>query len=178
MAKGTKIEWRLIPGWPAYRINQKGDIESRWGNGGRKRKMVDTWRSVVGDLASGYRRVTLYGENNKKQRFLVHRLVLSVFVGGCPDGMEALHANGNRLDCRIENLRWGTPHQNWEDRRAHGRTNPTRGSKSASAKLSEEQIIAIRLSKRGYGTGKFLAELYQVSEATISLIRSGKTWRM
>ena len=52
----------------------------------------------------------------------VHRLVLSAFVGPCPNGMEGCHDNGIPSDNRLENLRWDTPIANAADRVLHGTT--------------------------------------------------------
>lgn len=46
---------------------------------------------------------------NKAQRSVaVHRLVATAFLGPAPDGMEVCHRNGDELDNRSENLRYGT----------------------------------------------------------------------
>lgn len=50
----------------------------------------------------------------------VHRLVLEAFIGPCPSGMECRHLDGNPSNNRLENLLWGTPLENANDRRRHG----------------------------------------------------------
>jgi DNA-binding Xre family transcriptional regulator len=45
------------------------------------------------------------------------------------------------------------------------------------AVLTEDAVLDILAAPRDYGTGHRLAEQYGVSPATISLIRTGKTWR-
>lgn len=50
----------------------------------------------------------------------MHRLVLLAFVGPCPDGMEACHANDIPTDNRLANLRWGTHADNMRDRIENG----------------------------------------------------------
>lgn len=67
----------------------------------------------------GYRVASLW-KDGKHHRQLVHRLVLEAFVGECPDGMECCHNNGNPLDNRVENLRWGTSSDNTQDIIRHG----------------------------------------------------------
>lgn len=37
----------------------------------------------------------------------VHHLVLEAFVGPCPEGCEALHADDQRSNNRLDNLSWG-----------------------------------------------------------------------
>lgn len=65
-------------------------------------------------LNNGYRYVSLY-KNGKDYRKGIHHLVLEVFIGLCPDDKECCHNNGNRLDNRLENLRWGTKKENHKD---------------------------------------------------------------
>lgn len=50
----------------------------------------------------------------------IHRLVLEAFVGPCPDGMKALHADGNKTNNNVKNLRWGTSAENNLDIVKHG----------------------------------------------------------
>ncbi|MBQ9917779.1 MAG: NUMOD4 motif-containing HNH endonuclease [Microbacterium sp.] len=45
----------------------------------------------------------------------VHRLVLEVFVGPCPESCEALHGDSNPRNNRLTNLRWGTRAENNRD---------------------------------------------------------------
>lgn len=56
----------------------------------------------------------------------VHRLVLESFVGPCPQEMEALHRDGNKINCRLDNLHWGSRSQNCVDRVRHGVHNQAR----------------------------------------------------
>lgn len=55
----------------------------------------------------------------------VHRLVLSAFVGPCPEGMEGCHNDGDPTNNRLGNLRWDTHRANMQDRITHGRHNST-----------------------------------------------------
>ncbi|MCB0072960.1 MAG: HNH endonuclease [Caldilineaceae bacterium] len=175
MAENSKIEWRSIPNWPMYRINSEGEVQSRWKPGGRRR-IGKRWHSITGDIAAGYRRITLY-DGNRRKRISVHRLVLGVFVGPCPRGMEACHRNGDRQDNRLSNLYWGTPQQNWRDRKRHGNESSTPGSKNIHAKLSEDDVIAIRSRLLDGEPGAALAKEYHVSAGTVSMIKNRQTWR-
>jgi len=50
----------------------------------------------------------------------LHRLVLTMFSGPAPEGMECCHENGNPSDNRLVNLRWDTRLENLRDRIRHG----------------------------------------------------------
>lgn len=70
-------------------------------------------------MDNGYLIVTLWRDGRQRTR-LVHRLVLTAFVGPPPEGQEALHANNDRADNRLENLSWGTHSENMLDQVEHG----------------------------------------------------------
>ncbi len=45
--------------------------------------------------------------DNTNQHFRVRVAVMEAFVGPKPEGLEIIHLNGNKLDCRLENLTYG-----------------------------------------------------------------------
>jgi len=119
--------------------------------------------------------VVSFSTNNKTKTYYKHRLVLHAFVGECPIGCEALHINGNRLDNRIENLRWGTRKENVADAIKHGTA--TIGSKNGSAKLTDEMIKTIRQSRLINDSVDKLSNQYQVSVTTIRRVLNGLTYK-
>lgn len=80
-----------------------------------------TWRDgqragyQVGYAKDGYRQAEFTG----RRRFFVHRLAWLYAYGEWPPGFID-HANGDRSDNRIVNLRIATPTQNMANRRAQG----------------------------------------------------------
>jgi hypothetical protein len=50
----------------------------------------------------------------------IHQLVLEAFVGARPPGMEACHADDNKANNRLSNLRWDTRRENTLDRVRNG----------------------------------------------------------
>ena len=63
----------------------------------------------------GYLKVQIGGRSR-----YVHRLVMEVFVGPCPAGMEVCHNNGDKTDNRLTNLRYDTSSNNNRDQAVHG----------------------------------------------------------
>lgn len=63
--------------------------------------------------------VALCNEQGIRSHY-VHELVLTAFVGPCPEGMEGCHNNGNGLFNSLTNLRWDTRSENTFDRVRHG----------------------------------------------------------
>lgn len=112
-------EWRPIPGYEgAYEASSLGRIRAldRVTDRGRR------WKGRVmtpAPLRNGYLTVSLWRHGTQRTP-LVHRLVLSAFVGEPADDQEALHANGDRADNRLVNLSWGSHSDNQYDQVAHG----------------------------------------------------------
>jgi HNH endonuclease/NUMOD4 motif len=104
----------------------------------------------------------------------VHILVMTAFVGPCPDGMECRHLDGCPDNNLLTNLRWGTRSQNVTDALDHGAM--PRGSRKFNAKLRESDIPLIRelMLVASYSA---IGRKFGVSEATIRQVRDGKTWR-
>lgn len=55
---------------------------------------------------------------------MVHHIVLTTFVGPCPEGLECRHLDGVKTNCRLSNLAWGTVTENAEDRKKHRNFGP------------------------------------------------------
>lgn len=102
---------------------------------------------------------------------------ICIWVFGPPKHpkMQAAHSCGNgHLGCtNPKHLRWATHLENIEDKILQGRT--TRGERSASAKLTESQVIEIRMAADAESAAS-LAKRYGVSRATISDIIQRRRW--
>ncbi len=159
-----------IPGCMGYCCGSDGSIWSHWSRNGRG--MVDKWHRLKPTVGSnGYFQVDLAGLGMRT----VHSLILESFKGPCPIGMEACHWDGNRLNNRIDNLRWDTPTNNAADRVRHGTM--AIGSRVGSAKLAESNMETIgRLRSEGW-TYDAIGELLGVSGEAIRLAHNGQTWK-
>lgn len=120
-----------------------------------------------------YPRVVL-SRNGKRFDRIVHKLVSDSFFGPCPPGLECCHNDGNRLNNRIENLRYDTHAANEADRRAHG--NLLCGSRHGMAKLTEADIPKIRLLAASK-THREIGRQFGVCRVTIDSIVKRETWR-
>ena len=126
-------------------------------------------------LKNGYMQVILSRPGERRYAY-VHKLVLLAFHGAPPEGMEVCHADGNRDNNNLSNLRYGTRSENARDRIVHGRGpdgKKTRGEKNGVAKLTEADVRRIRSMS---GSLKEIAAKFGVHFGTIHCIKSRKTW--
>lgn len=102
-----------------------------------------------------------------------HRISFEVFKGPIPEGLHVLHACDMPLCVNPAHLRAGTPKDNAIDRESRGRRANFRGEVVGTSKLTESDVVAIKLSALG---NKALAEQYGVKPTHIWRIRTGKSW--
>lgn len=170
----TQVEYRDVPGRPGYRVGSDGSVWSRWkikGLGwgrGTTRVLGTAWRRLKTQRRkSGHHEVNL-----GRPIYSVHRLVLEAFVGPCSDGMECCHNDGNASNNCVTNLRWDTHAENARDRIRHGTSD--RGERNPMAKLTTEQVVAIRAA-----TGLTNAEIgkrFGITVSAVGGIRAGRIW--
>ena len=166
--------YRLIEGYPGYRIGRDGEVQSCWSRGFR-RTPTGTWRPL-----KPYRRrrgcltVNLHRDGGETSRY-VHHLVLEAFVGPRPLGLICCHNDGDPANNRVENLRWDTYQSNSDDMLCHG----TRlmGAATARSKLDEDQVVAIRRSRSEGVPLAELASVYGVTRQNVQAIVHRRSWR-
>jgi hypothetical protein len=119
----------------------------------------------------GYLIVSLH--KNGRWKGTIHTLVLNAFVGPPKDNEIGRHfPDRDPSNNALTNLGWGTKQQNQIDREFHRTGN--HGARNAQSKLSEGDVSNIREMS---GTLSKIAQIFGVTEGTISLIRRRKTWK-
>jgi hypothetical protein len=169
-------ERKPIPGFPGYAVTETGEVWSCRSLNGRGAS--SPWHQLKPYPDSGgYLQVVLsLGDGSTRTR-KVHKLILETFVGPCPEGMQGCHRDGNKLNNRANNLRWGTVQSNHDDKQEHGTV--ARGSRHGRARLSESAVKAIRKEYRRYRRGSTAAALgrkYGAARSTVAQIRLNRTW--
>ena len=97
-----------VKDYPNYSISNQGRIYSKYKN--------DFMTNQLSNF--GYYRIQLRNKG-KYKRWFIHELVLSHFDKEKPKNMECDHINRNRLDNRIENLRWVNRSDNMKNRKKY-----------------------------------------------------------
>ena len=162
---------KQVDGYPGYFADEKGYIYSH--RSGSLRRLSQR-------MHRGYYRVNIISELNsfRKMTVDVHTLVLLAFEGPRPKGQVCRHLNGNPLDNRPSNLRWGTHKENMQDQLRHGTAACLRhGEESTASKLSLSEVMEIRkLYEQGY-LQRQIADLFGVTQRHVSDIVRGQTWK-
>lgn len=161
----THEEWEEIPEAPGYEISNLGNVRCwrpiPWnGPAPTVPRPVKRKRN-----RAGYPFVHL---GYKGRTPMVHRLVAETFVPGRMPGLEVAHSDGDKQNCRADNLRWTTRKDNHADKRKHG---------TWGRKITEEQVKEIRaLYDRGDLTQKEIGSRFDITQATVSKIIRGDRW--
>lgn len=117
-----------------------------------------------GQRGNGYGRFR--GERAHRYAYRLHR-------GEIPEGLMVRHLCGNKLCVNPDHLETGTMAENAADGIRLGET--LRGSRNGRSKIGEADARYILNNPDGL-TGRQLARKFNVSPATICLIRKGERW--
>lgn len=105
-----------------------------------------------------------------------HRAVCRMAKGvPSSDALVAAHSCDNRLCVNPGHLRWATPQENTQDRQ--DRQRQQRGSRHYRAKLTEQDVPAIRRRLAANEDQGSVAKDFGVSPTTISMVNCRKTWK-
>lgn len=129
------------------------------------------WIWTGSKVKSGYGKVKV----NQKM-FLAHRLSYMAHKGDIKSGLFICHSCDNPLCVNPDHLWAGSQIENVRDAKKKGRANYSGviGENNSKAKLTENDIFEIRNSNL---TNTELSKKFNVTQPTISNIRSKKTWK-
>lgn len=114
--------------------------------------------------------------NGKPRTYYVHTVVCETFHGPRPfPGAQVRHLDGNKMNNRADNLKWGTAKENGEDRVRHGVS--ARGEQSSQAKLTWAKVRKIReLYSTGTVSTQAMADRFQVTRGVVLAVARGRSW--
>lgn len=124
-------------------------------------------------IAAAGRRYGHFGMHGKV--IDAHRAAYEIYVSKIPDGKCVLHSCDVPLCVNPAHLFLGTQAENLDDMTRKGRRDCGRNDGHGSAKLTLDQVRAIRADSR---SNVDIAMEYGVSDTTISNIRLGITWKV
>jgi hypothetical protein len=108
------------------------------------------------------------------------RVSYSMFVGPIPEGLHILHSCDNPPCVNPTHLRAGTSKENMQERERKGRRKAPKGEGHSMAKLTEDDVRAIRGNhdpKSPERNSRALAKQYGVDYSMIRLIINNKNWK-
>jgi NUMOD4 motif/HNH endonuclease len=121
-------EWRSVVGYEGfYEVSDQGRIRSvervvQVTNHKEGQTQKRLRAKILNPTANngGHLYVSLC-KQGRQERWFVHHLVLTAFVGPCPPDKQGLHWTDVPSDNRLPNLRWGTYSENAYDKVRNGR---------------------------------------------------------
>lgn len=155
-------EWRPLPEYEGrYEVSNLGRLRSC--PGGRRSGKVLKLRLD----RDGYPRLNVTSGAPYSHRTLrVADCVLKAFIGSPAEGHVARHRNGIRSDCRLSNLRYGTPDDNRLDAIEHG----------TFSKVTAAQALEIRARALDGERMTSLAEEFGIHYQSVYRIKKGIRW--
>jgi hypothetical protein len=159
----TTEEWRIVPGFPDYEVSTLGRVKSNKTHKGQKPG------KLLKATGKTYVHVGLWVDG-KSTTLNVHQIVAAAFIGPCPRGKQINHKDKDEKNNRIDNLEYLTPSQNQQHAFNTGRA-------IGHAKLTEDDVRAIRERLRHQAKTTDLAKEYQVNITCIHKLRVGQTWK-
>jgi hypothetical protein len=138
------------------KVDSSGGLDACW-----------PWTGSV--LLSGYGGIGIAG-----RQIRAHRLAFEIANGPVAEGLVVRHRCDNPICVNPTHLEAGTQRDNLDDMDRRGRRRPARGERQASAKLTDDDVRAIRAAA---GSDRAVAKRFGVGHATVSTIRRRVTWR-
>lgn len=160
-------DWQIIDRFPGYRFYRNGTVVSY------SRRAPFVMSPIKMGQYCGLQLVTDKGCIEKQY---LHRLIAEAFHGAPQAGQVCRHLDGDRSFNRPENLCWGTPSDNAQDKVLHG-TAPG-GANNGNAKLTFDQVKTMRrIRETERSSYHKIAKKFGVSSMTAFRAITQQSWR-
>jgi len=147
--------WKDIDGFNDYQVSNLGRVKSlKFG----KEKILNG-----SNAGKGYRMVIIRNKDEKLIQ-LIHRLVLSTFDRLPKNNEECDHIDRNRLNNRIDNLRWVTRTQNMINRKSYGEIDKYKGVSKLNRKRPNGEVYFYITSQITINNKKHYLGLFKTEE--------------
>lgn len=170
--------WRPVPECPEFyevsnlgRVRRVAEALAGGAAGGRRPYVLSPSTNP-----DGYLRVSLFFNGRARYRS-VHRLVALAFIPRPKGKTQVNHKSGVKADNRVANLEWCSAKENVLHRFRVLGHQPLKGSRHGMAKLTADQVRAIRAAHAGGETYTALAGRYGVAVSAIHNIVNRRRWK-
>ena len=168
--------WAPVPGYEGwYDVSADGQVmRVRNVHGATPGKILK--HSVT---RAGYHQVRLYdgrGFPSSKAHY-VHRLVAAAFLGPIPANHQANHIDGDKSNNAVDNLEIVTAKQNIHHAERMALRPKAKGEKHGRAKITERDVINIRMRRAAGMPLAVLAAAYGLSVGAVSRVARRLSWR-
>lgn len=165
--------WLAVPGYEGlYEVSDQGRVRKLVSRNGHPAGMLRPTRRDDGYL------IVRLCRDGKSRGWLVHRIVLTAFIGPHPPSIHGAHINSIKGDNRLANLHWCTPKENEADKKPLGLDGV--GERNAMAKLTAEIVRSIRAEYRPRSRTRdlnALAKKYGITFQHVSSVVHRKCWK-
>lgn len=127
------------------------------------------WNWTGALSTGGYARMSFKGKNSQ-----AHRVAFFAWNGKIQTGLNILHDCDNRRCVNPMHIFAGTQKRNVQDCVKRGRWPSKSGAANGRAAITEAIAREIKTSPRN---GRYFVRKYKLTDATVSKIRTGRTWR-
>jgi hypothetical protein len=161
----TGERWVPIADYDRYLLSSHGKVVSLFYHNSNRQRLLKVL------APTSYPKVTLTNEVGSRQ-FSISRLVAQAFL---PAPTEArlrcvMPKDGNPLNTQVHNLQWVDPYETQDEAVVHYLRR--RGERHAHSKLTTKEVSQIRELVAQGATRQAVADLFDVSRPTVSLILS------
>lgn len=170
--------WKKVEGYEnIYEVSNHGNIQSIDHFVVGKKSRTQKGRVLSVSISTkGYHQVSL-SLLGRRFHTGVHRLVAKAFLAN-PDNKEQVnHKDGNKSNNHVSNLEWATNQENIIHAYKNNLVKLNYGEKHHQCRFTNNQIKELKRKLANGVSGSSISKEYKISQAAVSQIKKGKTYK-